>query len=61
MDDPLVKKYVEELWQRIIASKTVDLVSAEKLLCMVNLDTLQHSNAREVGAENIAYQTWEKL
>lgn len=28
---------------------------------MVNMDTLQHSNAREFGAENIAYQTWEKL
>ena len=61
MDDPLVKKYVEELWQRIIASKKLDLASAEKLSRMVNMDTLQHSNAREVGAENIAYQTWEKL
>lgn len=27
---------------------------------MVYMDTLQHSNAREIGAENIAYQTWEK-
>jgi transposase len=60
-DDPLVKKYVEELWQRIVASKKLDLVSVEKLSRMVNMDTLQHSNAREVGAENVAYQTWEKL
>ena len=60
-DDPIVKKYVEELWQRIVASKKLDLVSAEKLSRMVNMDTLQHRNAREVGAENIAYQTWEKL
>ncbi len=28
---------------------------------MVSMDTLQHSNAREIGAENIAYQTWDKL
>lgn len=60
-DDPIVKKYVEELWQRIVASKKLDLVSVEKLCRMVNMDTLQHSNAREIGAENIAYQTWEKL
>jgi hypothetical protein len=28
---------------------------------MVDMDTLQHSNAREIGAENIAHQSWEKL
>lgn len=60
-DDPIVKNYVEELWQRIVASKKIDLVSVEKLSRMVNMDTLQHTNAREIGAENIAYQTWEKL
>lgn len=60
-DDPTVKKYVEELWQRIVASKKLDLLPAGKLSRMVNIDTLQHSNAREIGAENIAYQTWEKL
>lgn len=60
-DDPIVKQYVEELWQRIVASKKLDLASIEKLSRMVNMDTLQHSNAREIGAENIAYQTWEKL
>lgn len=60
-DDPIVRKYVEEFWQRIVTSKKVDLGSIEKLSRMVNMDTLQHSNAREIGVENIAYQTWEKL
>ena len=60
-EDPIVKKYVEGFWQRIVASKKLDIVSVEKLTRMVNMDTLQHSNAREIGAENIAYQTWEKL
>lgn len=60
-EDPIVKQYVEEFWQRIVGSKKLDLVSSEKLSRMVNMDTLQHSNAREIGAENIAYQTWEKL
>jgi len=39
-DDFTVKKYVERLWQRIVASKKVDLVSTEKLSRMVNMDTL---------------------
>lgn len=60
-EDPEVKRYVEDFWQRILLSKKLDIKSAEKLSRMVDMDTLQHSNAREIGAENIAYQTWEKL
>lgn len=60
-NDPIVNKYVEDLWQRILTTKKIDLASVEKLSRMVNIDTLQHSNAREIGAENIVYQTWEKL
>ena len=60
-EDPLVKQYVEGFWQRIVGSKKLDLVASEKLSRMVDMDTLQHSNAREIGAENIAYQNWEKL
>lgn len=60
-ENPIVNQYVKEFWQRIASSKKLDLVSPENLSRMVNADTLQHSNAREVGAENIAYQTWEKL
>ena len=59
--DPVVKKYVDDLWQRIVASKKLDIVSAGKLSRMVNADTLQHSNVREVGAEHICHQAWEKL
>lgn len=28
---------------------------------MVNMNTLERSTAQEIGDENIAYQTWEKL
>ena len=59
--DPVVKKYVDDLWQRIVASKKLDIVSVGKLSRMVNADTLQHSNVREVGAEHICHQAWEKL
>lgn len=60
-DDPVVKKYVEGFWQRIVASRKLDLVGVEKLSRMVNMDSLEHTDAREIGAENIAWQTWEKL
>lgn len=60
-EDPVVRQYVEEFWQRIVSSGKLDLPSCEKLSRMVDMDTLQHSNAREIGAENIAFQTWEKL
>lgn len=60
-EDPVVKKYVVELWQRIVASKRLDIVSAEQLSRMVNADTLRHSNVREVGGEHICHQAWEKL
>jgi transposase len=58
---PIVKKYVDDLWQRIVASKKSDLQSVEKLSGMVNADTLQHCNVREIGAENICHTTWNKL
>lgn len=59
--DPVVNQYVEEFWQRIVSSKKLDLATSGKLSRMVDMDTLRHSNAREIGAENIAYQSWEKL
>lgn len=60
-EDPVVKKYVEELWQRIVTSKKFDIVSVEKLTRMINADTMQHSNVREIGAEWMCYNTWDKL
>jgi len=59
--DAVIKKYVADLWQRILSSKKFDIQSAEKLARMVNADTLKHSNVREIGTENICYQTWQKL
>jgi transposase len=60
-EDPVVRQYVEDFWQRIVSSKKLDLLSADKLSRMVHMDTLRHTDAREIGAENIAYQTWVKL
>lgn len=59
--DWIVKKYVEDLWHRVVASQKLDIQSAEKLSGMVNADTLQHSNVREIGSESICNTTWNKL
>ena len=60
-EDPIVKKYIEELWQRIVGSKKFDIASVEKLSRMVNADTLRHSDVREIGAEWLCHNTWGKL
>jgi transposase len=60
-EEPIVKKYVEDLWQRIIASKKLDIVPVEKLSRMVDADTLRHSNVREIGTEWMCHNTWNKL
>ena len=39
-EDPIVKKYVEEVWQRMIAFKEIDFVSVDKQARMGNADTL---------------------
>lgn len=59
--DPLVKQYVEDLWQRLVAEKRIDTDWMDKAAKRVDVDTLQHSNVREIGAEWICYNTWNKL
>jgi len=59
--DPIIIRYVADLWQRIVSSKKYDLQSVEKLERMVNADTLKHSNVREIGTENICHHTWQNL
>ncbi|HEX8678076.1 MAG TPA: IS1634 family transposase [Segetibacter sp.] len=59
--DPLVRKYVEELWQRIIDNKRLDIPSLEQSSRMVNMDTIKHPDVREIGAESIGYHSWDKL
>jgi hypothetical protein len=45
--DLVVNKYVAELWQRIIDSKRLDIVSVQKKARMIDADTMRHSNIRE--------------
>lgn len=60
-DDRVVKDYVEDFWQRILKSRQLDIVSAAQQQRMINADTMQHSNVREVGAEWMCYHSWNEL
>ncbi len=59
--DPIVIKYVDQLWQKITDSKRLDIVPFEQRVRMIDADTIKHSNIREIGAEWICYNTWDKL
>ena len=59
--DLVVNKYVDQLWQLITATKRLDIIPFEQRSRMVDIDTIKHRNVREVGAEWIGYNTWEKL
>lgn len=59
--DPVVNKYIDELWQLIGDTKKLDIVPFDPKVRMVDIDTIKHRNVREIGAEWIGYHTWEKL
>jgi transposase len=59
--DPVVNSYVSALWRRIVEEKRLDVGTIEKRSRMIDVETMEHSNAREAGSEWICHQTWERL
>ena len=59
-EDERVKEMVAHLWHRLIKEKRIDLMMEEEEK-MVKVDSLRHSNVREVGSESLCYETWNKL
>ena len=59
--DPAIRRYVLELWQRIIDEKKLDIPGLGQRAKMVNIETINHRDIREVGAEWIGYNCWDKL
>lgn len=59
--DPIVESYVKQLWQSIIDSRSLDIDSIEKRSRMIDVETIKHRDAREIGSEWMCYHTWEKL
>mgnify|MGYP001357006414 FL=1 len=59
--DPLINKWVDELWNRIVAAKKLDLTLYDEKSRMIHADTLRQSNVREIGSEWMCYHAWEQL
>ena len=57
----MVKRYAEALWEQLIAEKKIDADWVDKQVRKVDIDTIVHSNVREIGAEWICYNTWNNL
>ena len=62
-EDPLVAKHVALFWARIISEKRVDVSIAgqEKKRKLIDTDTMEHRNVREVGTEWLCHQALEQL
>ena len=56
--DPLINKWVSNLWSRIVAGQKLDLTLYDKDSRMTAADTIEHSNVREIGSEWMCFNTW---
>lgn len=59
--DPVVIHYISVLWLRILESRQIDVSNIIRQQRMVDVDTLQHIDAREIGAEWIGFHAWTQL
>ena len=61
--DELALKWADFFWDKLIKTNKVDVSDKafEKSKRMVDIDTLKHKNAREVGAEWMCYQALSQL
>lgn len=59
--DALVQGWTEHLWQRIVSEKRLDVSVYEPKSSKIDVDTMRHTNVREIGAEWIAWNAWNQL
>ena len=59
--DPIISKWVAELWGKIVGGKRLDLTTYDPNNRLISADTLRHSNVREIGAEWMCYNAWQQL
>lgn len=59
--DPMVERWVADLWARIVAENRLDLTLYDPKSRMIDADTLENRNVREIGTEWICHNTWHQL
>lgn len=62
-NDPVVLHYITTLWERMISEKRIDLPDEwiKKQKKLVDADTLEHRQVRELGIEWLSLQALEEL
>lgn len=59
--DRAVVEMAESLWHRLVSEKRIDVDWADKAARRVDVDTIRHSNVREVGTEWMCLNAWNQL
>ena len=53
--------YTKAFWEQLITENKIDADWVDKQAHKVDIDTNDYTNVREIGAEWICYNTWNKL
>lgn len=59
--DTVVMEMTEQLWQRLVSEKRIDVNWADKAKRHIDADSISHSNVRETGTEWMCMQAWNQL
>ena len=59
--DSVVIEMTDQLWQRLVNEKRIDVNWADKAARQIDADTMKHSNVREVGTEWMCSHAWNQL
>jgi transposase len=59
--DELVVRWANDLWQRIVDGRRLDLSEYDPNNRKIDSETMKHSNVREIGAEWMVYNAWKEL
>lgn len=60
-EDELVRTWANDLWRRIVKDKKIDLTLFAPDNRKIDVDTMQHSNVREIGAERMCQNIYKEL
>jgi hypothetical protein len=66
IEDPVVRSYVEILYNRLVSEKKIDVETSSRLpkngdWQTIDIDSLRNHNIRELGGEWLCYQALEEL
>jgi len=59
--DAHVQGWTEHFWQRIVSENRLDLSLYAPKSRKIDVDTMRHTNVREIGAEWMVWNTWKQL